>query len=917
VDEEAAIRARATLLAADSQRSDEAAPPSTSVGWLESLWPPPQPVPRIAQTASGMALTDAGATLLHSLPISLVQMSDYTTDLCSIAVFYRKGMIVFCVIGLGAIGLSILCAWFIWWGFLHYYKHRGLSARNWKEALIFTLLAPLNLHTLYLSLLHATEKARLPRDPNADELAKVAARYEAFLTCKVAETGIESVPLAILTAAALTTSESTGDEAVLISSLGLSLLSMTYGFYGHVTLVSEGRHGPLPKGARLQAFLCVLVHVVWAVAACSTALAADSLGAIRWVGLAALLAAAGAAGLHALISNNAPWSVTILIMSMLASPIIVIMDTFLLLPAEDSAVFDTSRFQRATPTLRRLLLAALAALALLADFSWWRACYLALLCALDIAGTKRLFLLLGVEPDPRSSPKLTLVPVDSPRRCIFSAAPTFEAPLILVSHPGLAIMTAHDNPVHTGGWSSLPLAIGLSDHALTASWEGSLLTFDDGRVLTVSSSALVTGAHIRVTMHAAGRHRQIRPGRLSSREFRLNDDRTISPSAAPNLVLGVQFEPVAVAEPPTTVPARRRSTRRGSLKVAMMEPSDALMLLSPTHMPLFDALEELVLQLSEKLPSEADEGMLRRSNVPALRTRSEEMMMTEAQEETINASLKAGAQRDLLDVCTWLINGAVNNSTRHSTVELPSALPQGLRSASPKLVTALLATVEAYLPNSTNGSHERTLTTALLHFASNPASLPPPAVAPPEHELRAVLLAYGLDACIWETAKRQASAQSKKGGGVFAFNADSFYSWSHGAVSVSWFVSHAWPDESANKLTMLRFFLCVVNLLGALLVACPLLALYLIPVGIALEGQGITKWWQLPLVPLSVLASACLWVGLSYVGLMPRKLTPWGSSSTSVWLGAAAPSISALAVRPLLSPALFVLCVSCRRQVLR
>ena len=99
-------------------------------------------------------------------------------------------------------------------------------------------------------------------------------------------------------------------------------------------------------------------------------------------------------------------------------------------------------------------------------------------------------------------------------------------------------------------------------------------------------------------------------------------------------------------------------------------------------------------------------------------------------------------------------------------------------------------------------------------------------------------------------------------------------------------MSHAWPDESTNKLTMLRFFLCVVNLLGALLVACPLLALYLLAVGIALEGQGVTQWWLPPLAPLSVLVLACLWVGLSYIGLMPRKLTPWGSSSTTLWLGA-------------------------------
>jgi hypothetical protein len=91
---------------------------------------------------------------------------------------------------------------------------------------------------------------------------------------------------------------------------------------------------------------------------------------------------------------------------------------------------------------------------------------------------------------------------------------------------------------------------------------------------------------------------------------------------------------------------------------------------------------------------------------------------------------------------------------------------------------------------------------------------------------------------------------------------------------VSWFISHAWPDDSSRKVKHLRF-LAVVNLLGGLFVACPLLAFYFVPLGISLEGVQDVSWWVVSLLPLALLASACLWVALSYAGLMPSTLTPW------------------------------------------
>jgi hypothetical protein len=179
----------------------------------------------------------------------------------------------------------------------------------------------------------------------------------------------------------------------------------------------------------------------------------------------------------------------------------------------------------------------------------------------------------------------------------------------------------------------------------------------------------------------------------------------------------------------------------------------------------------------------------------------------------------------------------------------------------------------------------RTLTTELLRLTSAPNAAASRSVeAPPAHPLRAVSLARGLDARVWGASQTKPAPSTAKGKGVFAFSADSFYSFSHEASSVRWFVSHAWPDDCSAKVRHLRF-LAVANLLGALFVACPLLACYYVPLVIALEGLQGVSWWVAPLLPLLVLNIACLWVTLSYAGLMPSTLTPWATSSITLWIG--------------------------------
>ena len=124
-------------------------------------------------------------------------------------------------------------------------------------------LAPFNLHVLALGMLPA----------GFGGFAEGEERLF-FWLCKLLETGLESVPLSILTLSVLFKSEEAGD-GLLWSSLGLSALSMAYGFYGMCAYSqSAGGREQLERpgadrlaGCRFRAFLSILVHVCWTLAA--------------------------------------------------------------------------------------------------------------------------------------------------------------------------------------------------------------------------------------------------------------------------------------------------------------------------------------------------------------------------------------------------------------------------------------------------------------------------------------------------------------------------------------------------------------------------------------------------------------------------------------------------------------------------
>jgi hypothetical protein len=111
-----------------------------------------------------------------------------------------------------------------------------LQRSDWKQlrrALGAVLLAPLNLHVLYIGSLYSLDLASGDEEAAADS-------YFFFVACKVLETGLESVPLSLLTAAAIvrpagaiggsSASDAPAERLLLISSLVLSTLSMAYGF---------------------------------------------------------------------------------------------------------------------------------------------------------------------------------------------------------------------------------------------------------------------------------------------------------------------------------------------------------------------------------------------------------------------------------------------------------------------------------------------------------------------------------------------------------------------------------------------------------------------------------------------------------------------------------------------------------------
>ena len=96
-----------------------------------------------------------------------------------------------------------------------------------------------------------------------------------FVLSKAVETALEALPLSVLTASALFSDELPESFGLLASSLGLSLLSMAYGLFGcccmsQKTLKDDDDIDPT-QGRQGTIFMCILINVSWAIFAMGAA----------------------------------------------------------------------------------------------------------------------------------------------------------------------------------------------------------------------------------------------------------------------------------------------------------------------------------------------------------------------------------------------------------------------------------------------------------------------------------------------------------------------------------------------------------------------------------------------------------------------------------------------------------------------
>jgi hypothetical protein len=490
---------------------------------------------------------DGEGTLGYVLPVALVQLGDFLTDVTCIYTFWiTPGMEAFFAVSVYAVGASMVTAWIAGLGLVPATADHGWTMRGPTQKIIFSLLVPVSLHTLYVGLLYTKERAAHSTHPSAEQESLVAQLRSFFVVCKLAETGIESVTLAILTLGALKIGSV--NPQLLTMSLLVSLLSMAVSFYGYVAETAIERNGPLPRGARPQLLFSMLVHVCWVFAAMGESVATAELGWACWLAPALLLAAGCFSGIIINLDMRMP---ALALLAPLFAPCLASMDGMLLFPAPDAAPHFRSPTIRAMPTVRRAILLAAALACLVVDFVWWRALLLTLLAALDGFGSARLHLLAGLSPNPHSMPKLNFVPKGSDQSYVFARITSLQEgfmPLMLTSHAGLAVCTVHDHPVVDGIWRSLPLGIGPASHALQIKLTGDgMLTTDTGAVLRAFAGHQLhtEGNHVRLYTSTTGVHQR----RSHWHNFVLNTNGTLvrfrAPLKEPSLADG-RVQPLAV-----------------------------------------------------------------------------------------------------------------------------------------------------------------------------------------------------------------------------------------------------------------------------------------------------------------------------------------------------------------------------------
>eukprot|EP00286_Rhodomonas_abbreviata_P021489 CAMPEP_0181293684 /NCGR_PEP_ID=MMETSP1101-20121128/3194_1 /TAXON_ID=46948 /ORGANISM="Rhodomonas abbreviata, Strain Caron Lab Isolate" /LENGTH=908 /DNA_ID=CAMNT_0023398283 /DNA_START=100 /DNA_END=2826 /DNA_ORIENTATION=+ len=276
------------------------------------------------------------AVLIHVVPIGLVQFADYVTDILVVLSFFDSGNTVYGWIGLSFVLASVIFAWV---GALFFFGERVEFMRKGEYVTtMIVLLAPLNLHTLYLGWLcslfmarqediksnssdsqlaalhnlEAATRAVLDARRRGDRAAAAAAKsrrndaakvipeldketknsaltFVVFSASKGVESAFESLPLSVLTLAQIMSGSHTEtDLKVLWSSLALSVLSMSFGFSS--AAVQMRREGPystsqtdMTNGRDCLLFLATVANVMWSSFAMSLCLAREGLAPANYL----------------------------------------------------------------------------------------------------------------------------------------------------------------------------------------------------------------------------------------------------------------------------------------------------------------------------------------------------------------------------------------------------------------------------------------------------------------------------------------------------------------------------------------------------------------------------------------------------------------------------------------------------------
>ena len=741
-----------------------------------------------------LGLTGAATALMHALPIGIVQFADYASDVGVILTFFESGDSVSGRLGLGCIIASVAAVWLatlvVTVGTLC--DTGAVSKNDWRMLKMMAgsaLLAPLNLHTLYLATAVARSQARLKtlaaastvssekwqvydaaqealteayrygtqaQIKSAIEDVKAARRaidfYEyfeelelsgtanfLFVLSKAVETALEALPLSVLTASALFSDELPDSFGLFASSLGLSLLSMAYGLFGCCCTMQDKLKKDdevnKTKGRQGTIFTCILIQVCWTIYAMGVAY--DSLGA--------------------------PWRY------LFPGAVFCLFFVFIGLPL--TCYFIKDRLQHDSGFSGKAA----------SGFFWAFVFASAVIsfesCPIDLA------IML-----PSSYYNTDKYPLGT--KMVKFGLPVLRR-LLLISMAGWGIASNY-GPIRTSG----AICGGLLDLLASCVLLRVFLSDDDARKRRFCPS--VCAACFRAA-------KKVHP-----------NPEAVAPTAAAPAAAPAQASSLTEAKDMLDAVSRLAASATKSVQATNKEETAAAAVLHP----LLVGLKEMADTLLHELPTSSSEKHV-------------------AVSTAVKAYLPSQGDPD-------------KDQPEEQWYPAERTLLQRF--------TALQGSDEAVsLPAQADGAA-------------------PAAESQWQHPVRVTRLLFALMTQIWTTTP---SFFGKVPTGTC-------YDLSFEAQRCTYFVSHSWRDGGRRKVQMLREFLFLQALVGRTLVISLVLAVFLLPFGLALDGffAALPVWaaYVPSAIPLGLLACVLLSTLLSLLGLVPSAMSPWALSTSTIWI---------------------------------